>query len=109
MNQDDTSQPERAQAPPEGGYGAPTPEQEMPGGPEHGAVDPAPTGHGSAGQGPEDSPPETEDPDAAPSAEAAPEAPSTEAPLDEGNAGPTRPKRESFSSESDDDASGAPL
>lgn len=37
------------------------------------------------------------------------EAPSTEAPLDEGNAGPTRTERESFSSESDDEASGSSL
>ncbi|AIX99924.1 hypothetical protein ART_0326 [Arthrobacter sp. PAMC 25486] len=36
------------------------------------------------------------------------EAPSTEAPLEEGNSGPTRSERESFSSESDEDASGAP-
>lgn len=34
------------------------------------------------------------------------EAPSTDAPLDEGNAGPPQSGRESFSSESDDDASG---
>ncbi|PYI65235.1 hypothetical protein CVV68_19190 [Arthrobacter livingstonensis] len=34
------------------------------------------------------------------------EAPSTDAPLDDDNAGPTRPDRESFSSESDEDASG---
>lgn len=34
------------------------------------------------------------------------EAPSTDAPLDEGNAGPDRAERESFSSESDADASG---
>lgn len=37
------------------------------------------------------------------------ESPSTDAPLNEDNAGPTRPERESFSSESDDDAAGEPL
>lgn len=36
------------------------------------------------------------------------EAPSTDAPLNEDNAGPTRKERESFSSESDDDAAGEP-
>ncbi|WP_425860970.1 hypothetical protein [Arthrobacter sp. TWP1-1] len=35
--------------------------------------------------------------------------PSTDAPLDEGNSGPGRPERESFSSESDADAAGDPL
>lgn len=45
---------------------------------------------------------------AGPKDETPPEAPSTEAPLEEGNAGPTSSQRESFSSESDDDASGAP-
>ncbi len=37
------------------------------------------------------------------------EAPSTDAPLTDETAGPTSAERESFSSESDDDASGAPL
>ncbi|PYI38650.1 hypothetical protein CVS30_08785 [Arthrobacter psychrolactophilus] len=35
------------------------------------------------------------------------EAPSTDAPLDEGNSGPTRTERESFSSEPDADAAGS--
>ena len=35
------------------------------------------------------------------------EAPSTDAPLNEGNSGPTRTERESFSSESDADAAGS--
>lgn len=50
------------------------------------------------------------DPDAArldPDDETPLEAPSTDAPLDEGNAGPTSPRRESFSSEPGEDASGS--
>lgn len=37
------------------------------------------------------------------------ESPSTDAPLNQDNAGPTRPEHESVSSESDDDAAGEPL
>jgi hypothetical protein len=51
----------------------------------------------------------TADPDAArvdPADETPLEAPSTDAPLDEGNAGPTSADRESFSSESDAEAAG---
>lgn len=62
--------------PAEGGYGSPTPEDEVPGN-------------------------KTQQDN-----ESAVDLPSTEAPLDEGNAGPTSADRESFSSEPDGEASG---
>lgn len=72
---DDTSNTSKKE-PSEGGYGSPTPEDEMPG-----------------NKMPQDN-------------ESAVDLPSSEAPLDEGNAGPTSDDRESFSSEPDAEAAG---
>ncbi|WP_207344625.1 hypothetical protein [Arthrobacter sp. E3] len=69
-----------ASVPKESGYGSPTPEEEMP------------AGHAST-SGPADEQPL--------------EAPSTDAPINDGNADSARGDRESFSSEPDEDASGA--
>lgn len=150
MNNDEAANQERHQEPAEGGYGSPTPEQEMPEGAATNPGSPDPTlrgqesdeealnddkslgapdrsffenedagsdGEPGAGRlgGTDDQLREElsrSDADAArvdPADETQREAPSTEAPLEEGNAGPTSSERESFSSESDDDASGAPV
>ncbi|MCQ9165992.1 MULTISPECIES: hypothetical protein [unclassified Arthrobacter] len=79
------SEPTQPRAPEESGYGAPTPESEVPpgGATDAGSADPTPWGP----------PPEAE-------------APSTDAPLDGDNAGPTRRERESFSSEPPGEAAG---
>lgn len=110
--------------PPEGGYGSPTPEDEMPasatgiaqdadhtagpGAGESGGTQDQPDAENAAENGPpttagrDDEAPGDEESNAEPPVEA----PSTEAEPDAGNAGPTRHERESFSSESDADASG---
>lgn len=89
--------PQPDQRPGEGAYGSPTPEEEMP--PEG-----APSG---AGAQPDASEPAS-DGQADPAPEAAPgNAPSSEAELDSANT-EEAPRRESFSSESDEEAAGSP-
>lgn len=106
------SSPSANQTPQECGYGSPTPEEEMPQGASTG-------GAASQGEAPNDREKETADREAQdqggtesaqqPQGDLAEpeEAPSTDADLDEGNT-EDHGKRESFSSESDADASGLP-
>jgi hypothetical protein len=105
------------------GYGSPTPEEEMPAtsSTNPGSPDPTVRGQqtdsealdadqslgGSDGQFRDEK--DMADPSIDhldPAVETPLEAPSTDADLADDNAGPTRPDRESFSSESDEDASG---
>ena len=150
MDQDETTDSKDARKPPEGGYGSPTPEQELPEGAATNPGSPDPTlrgqesdedaldgdkslgapdrnffqnedagsdGEPGAGRlgGADDqfreelTPPDADAAHPEGSGESPLEAPSTDAPLNEDTAGPTRSDRESFSSESDDDASGAPV
>ena len=150
MSKDDAtngSNPARAQEPAESGYGAPTPEDEMPTTDATNPGSPDPTlqgqltdaealaedqhlgGGGRGFPGEEDAGSDGEpgagtmggtddqfrdekdmaDPSFShmdPADETPAEAPSTDASLNDDNVGPTRPDRESFSSESDEDASG---
>lgn len=147
MNSNDATSADHAHSTAEGGYGAPTPEDEMPEGADTNPGSPDPTlrgqesdaqsltsdeslgapeknffddedagsdgepGAGRLGGTDEQFRDELATADAGaanvdPSDEAPLDLPSTEAPLDEGNAGPTRDGRESFSSESDADAAG---
>lgn len=102
MNSNERDSTQRSPKIAEGGYGSPTPEEEMP---QQAATDPG---------GTDDQPREklsraegnAMDVDA--DNDTPLEVPSTDAPLNEDNAGPTRRERESFSSESDDDAAGDP-
>lgn len=150
MNNHEAADRARSQEPTVGGYGSPTPEQEVPAGAATNPGSPDPTllgqetdeealdddkslgtpdrsffeneddgsdGEPGAGRlgGTDDQLREEfsrSDANAArvdPADETPREAPSTDAPLEESNSGPTSPERESFSSESDEDASGAPL
>jgi hypothetical protein len=107
-----TSSPSADRAPQEGGYGSPTAEEEMPQGASTG-------GAASQGSAPNEKEQDTADRGAQgeagsgsgeqPQADLAEpeEAPSTDADLDEGNT-EDHGHRESFSSESDADASGLP-
>lgn len=109
----------------EGGYGAPAPEDEMPPAMAHAQEDGAErstqTSHDSAvtpkdanaSNEPTESGASNEPNELAEDAEGEDqtpiEAPSTDAPLEESNAGPTSSGRESFSSETDADAAGDPI
>ncbi|MDJ0314898.1 hypothetical protein [Arthrobacter sp. H35-D1] len=85
---------EPASVPAESGYGSPTPEDEMP---------PSKTEDSSSS-----SPESGESSEPAEKGDEYPlEAPSTDAPVEEGNAEAARSGRESFSSEPNDEASGA--
>lgn len=85
---------EPASVPAESGYGSPTPEDEMP-----------PSKTNDSGSS---TPESTENSESAEKANEYPlEAPSTDAPVEDSNAAPARPDRESFSSEPNDEASGA--
>lgn len=100
------------QDPAEGGYGAPTPEQEIPQSASENAVQQLPADKDSTksdtaarpdtSAGTDKSAENSEPSDAQMT-------PSSEAPLDEDNTDEAKHERESFSSESDADASGAPL
>jgi hypothetical protein len=105
------SSPSADSAPQEGGYGSPTPEEEMPqaaqaGGAAQGAAQnvekEGTAGRESQEQGGTESREQPQGDLAEPE-----EAPSTDADLDEGNT-EDQGNRESFSSESDADASGLP-
>lgn len=150
MVQDENANSKDARKPPEGGYGSPTPEQEMPEGAVTNPGSPDPTlrgqesdegalegdkslgapdrnffqnedagsdGEPGAGRlgGTDDqfreelTPPDADATQTEGANETPLEAPSTDAPLNEENASPTSSKRESFSSESHDDASGEPV
>lgn len=93
-DKDPAKSTEAASVPAESGYGSPTPEDEMP-----------PSKTNDSGSSTDES---VESSASAEKGDEYPvEAPSTDAPVEEGNAEPARSDRESFSSESNDEASGA--